>query len=328
MQPIVSATAAQTEDQSAPGTLGWIGAGRMGGAMIERLLGAGHSVVAYNRTRSKLEPLVAAGAIAADTIAGLAGLGVVFTAVASSDDLLAVTLGEGGLLTLKQPPRLIVDVSTVSAESSATLRKEAAERGVSLLAAPASGNPGAVGSGRVTFAVSGARDAYEPRGSHPRCDRGRATYCGDGDLARLVKLCHNLFLGAVIQALVEVTLLAEKGGVDRQDFLSFLNASVLGSTFTGYKTPALVDLDFHPTFTSKLLRKDMELGLAAARDLEVPMPVSALVGQIIATLVGEGYGEEDFATLIKMQAGAAGVDLRVASSPSGAARPAAGAAKS
>lgn len=142
-----------------------------------------------------------------------------------------------------------------------------------------------------------------------------ATYCGEGEAARLVKLCHNLFLGSVIQSLVEVTLLAEKGGVDRASFLSFLNGSVLGSTFTGYKSPALVSLDFHPTFTAKLLRKDMELGLAAARELEVPMPVSALVGQIVARLVGEGYGDEDFAALIAMEAKAAGVDLGRRSTP-------------
>jgi 3-hydroxyisobutyrate dehydrogenase-like beta-hydroxyacid dehydrogenase len=328
MQSIVSTPEVEAEGPVVPGALGWIGAGRMGSAMIKRLLAAGHPVVAYNRTRSKLEPLVAAGAAVAETIADLAGLEVVFIAVASSNDLLAVTLGKGGLLTLEQPPQLIVDVSTVSAESSATLRKEAAERGVALLAAPASGNPGAVQSGRVTFAVSGPRDAYDLVAPVLGAIGAGATYCGDGDLARLVKLCHNLFLGAVIQALVEVTLLAEKGGVDRQNFLSFLNASVLGSTFTGYKTPALVDLDFHPTFTSKLLRKDMELGLAAARDLEVPMPVSALVGQIIATLVGEGYGDEDFATLIRMQARAAGVELRPALAPAGSTRPKAGTSKS
>jgi 3-hydroxyisobutyrate dehydrogenase-like beta-hydroxyacid dehydrogenase len=114
---------------------------------------------------------------------------------------------------------------------------------------------------------------------------------------------------------VEVTLLAEKGGVGREHFLTFMNGSVLGSTFTGYKTPALVGLDFHPTFTARLLRKDIDLGLAAARDLEVPMPVSALVGQIVARLVGEGYGDEDFAALISMQAKAAGVDLGNGTAP-------------
>jgi 3-hydroxyisobutyrate dehydrogenase-like beta-hydroxyacid dehydrogenase len=309
MQSIVSQPEAPAGTRDAAGTVGWVGVGRMGGAMIERLLQAGHPVTAYNRTRSKLEPLVAAGAVAAETIADVAGLDVVFTAVASSDDLLAVTVGTGGLLTLERAPQVIVDVSTVSADASAVVREKAAERGAALLAAPASGNPGAVRSGRVTFAVSGPQGAFERVAPLLGAIGASATYCGEAEAARLVKLCHNLFLGAVIQSLVEVTLLAEKGGVDRASFLTFMNHSVLGSTFTGYKTPTLVDLDFHPTFTAKLLRKDMELGLAAARELEVPMPVSALVGQIVTALVGEGYGDEDFAALIAMQARAAGVDL-------------------
>jgi 3-hydroxyisobutyrate dehydrogenase-like beta-hydroxyacid dehydrogenase len=137
-----------------------------------------------------------------------------------------------------------------------------------------------------------------------------ATFVGAGELARLVKLCHNLFLGATIQSLVESTLLAEKGGVAREDFLGYMNRSVLGSTFSAYKTPALVNLEFHPTFTSKLLRKDFDLGLSAARDLEVPMPVAAVVAQIIATLVGAGYGDDDFAALIALQAEPAGIDLK------------------
>jgi 3-hydroxyisobutyrate dehydrogenase len=299
----------------------------MGAAMIERLLDAGRSVTVYNRTPSKIEPLVAAGAVPARSMADLAGLGVIFTSVSSSDDLLSVTLGEGGILTLDKPPEVIVDVSTVSAEASATLRAKATELGSEVVAAPASGNPGAVRAGRATFAVSGSLTAYERVAPALMSIGAGAVYCGEGEVARLVKLCHNLFLGSVVQSLVEVTLLSEKGGVDRASFLSFLNGSVLGSTFTGYKTPALVDLDFHPTFTAKLLRKDMELGLAAARDLEVPMPVSALVGQIVARLVGEGYGEQDFAALITMQAKGAGVDLERRPALTGKRPPEAGAAQ-
>lgn len=309
MQSIVRGSGPQPNATRGAGTLGWLGAGRMGTAMIGRLLEAGHSVTVYNRTPAKLSPLVAAGAVAAGSIADLAGMEVVFTCVSSSDDLLAVTVGAGGLLTLNDPPRVIVDITTVSAEASAVVRTKAAEVGTEVLAAPASGNPGAVRAGEATFAVSGPLTAYERVAPVLRDIGANATYCGDGEAARLVKLCHNLFLGSVIQSLVEVTLLAEKGGVDRASFLTFLNGSVLGSTFTDYKTPALVNLDFHPTFTSRLLRKDMELGLAAARELEVPMPVSALVGQIVARLVGEGYGEQDFAALLSMQATAAGVEL-------------------
>jgi 3-hydroxyisobutyrate dehydrogenase-like beta-hydroxyacid dehydrogenase len=279
--------------------------------MIERLLAAGYPVAAYNRTRAKLDGLVAAGATATESIARLASLPVVFTTVSSSDDLMAVTLDDGGLLAGVTVPRVVVDCSTVSVESSATVRARAIERGVEFLAAPVSGNPGVVRSGRLTFAVSGPRAAYD--WALPILDAigSRATYVGEGESARLVKLCHNLFLGAVIQSLVEVTLLAEKGGVPRGDFLAYINNSVLGSTFTGYKTPALVELDFHPTFTSRLLRKDMDLGLEAASGLGVSMPVALVVRQMVDSLVQEGYGEEDFASLIAMQAGPAGVDLGI-----------------
>jgi 3-hydroxyisobutyrate dehydrogenase len=327
MQSIVRGAGPHADVTRGAGTLGWVGAGRMGTAMIVRLLEAGHSVTVYNRTPSKLSPLVAAGAVAAGSVADLAGLEVVFTSVSSSDDLLAVTVEAGGLLSLNDPPRVIVDVTTVSADASAVLRAKAAEAGTEVLAAPASGNPGAVRAGKATFAVSGTLSAYERVAPVLRDIGANATYCGDGEAARLVKLCHNLFLGSVIQSLIEVTLLAEKGGVDRASFLAFLNGSVLGSTFTDYKTPALVNLDFHPTFTARLLRKDMELGLAAARELEVPMPVSALVGQVVARLVGEGYGEQDFAALLTMQAKAAGVDLGSGSAPAGTTLPPARAAQ-
>jgi 3-hydroxyisobutyrate dehydrogenase len=111
-----------------------------------------------------------------------------------------------------------------------------------------------------------------------------------------------VFLGVVIQSLTEITVLAERGGVSRAAFLDFLNDSVLGSTFTRYKTPALVNLDFHPTFTNVLLRKDLQLGLSAAKQLDVPMPLAAAADQLVAQAIGAGYTEDDFATLVLEQA--------------------------
>ena len=116
------------------------------------------------------------------------------------------------------------------------------------------------------------------------------TYVGEGDLARLVKLAHNIFLGVVIQSLAEITVLAESGGVARAAFLEFMNDSVLGSAFTRYKSPALVNLDYTPTFTPVLLRKDFDYGLAAARALDVPMPVAALTAQLVQASVSSGPG--------------------------------------
>jgi 3-hydroxyisobutyrate dehydrogenase-like beta-hydroxyacid dehydrogenase len=135
-------------------------------------------------------------------------------------------------------------------------------------------------------------------------------YVGEGEAARLVKICHNLVLGVVTQIMAETTVLAERGGIARADYLEFLNSSVMGSTFSRYKTPAFVNLDFTPTFTGHLLRKDFELGLDAARTMNVPMPVSALVHQIVVSLIGSGLGDQDFATLLELEARGANLDLR------------------
>jgi 3-hydroxyisobutyrate dehydrogenase-like beta-hydroxyacid dehydrogenase len=290
-------------------SVGWIGAGRMGYAMIERLLDAGHDVSVYNRTRSKAEPLAERGAKLVDTPAQLADRDVVFVMVAASDDLEAVTVGEDGLLTTDASPQIVIDCSTVSAAVSEKIRGLAADRGTTLLAAPVSGNPKVVRSGKLTLAISGPREAYERAEPILRLLGRGVTYVGEGEVARLVKICHNVFLGVVAQSLAEITVLAEQGGTSRQAFLEFLNNSVMGSVFTRYKSPALVNLDFSPTFTNVLLRKDFDLGLEAAREHGVPMPVAALTAEMVSSAIGAGHTSEDFATLLLEQARRSGVEL-------------------
>ena len=141
------------------------------------------------------------------------------------------------------------------------------------------------------------------------------TYVGDGERARLVKVCHNLMLGIIAQTLAEILVLGEKGGVSREAMMEFLNNSVLGSTFTRYKTPAYVNLDFAPTFTPPLLLKDFDLGYEAARELGVPMPVAAAAQQVVQALIGNGYTDVDFAALIELQAKASGLELEPESAP-------------
>ena len=289
--------------------LGWLGAGRMGIALIRRLLEAGCDVTVYNRTRAKAEPLAAEGAAIADSAAGLGGTDIVFVTVGTPQDLVDALTGPSGLISGERVPSVVVDCSTVSAEVSEQVRAGLASRGCELLAAPVMGNPKVAEVGLLTFAVSGARSAYDQVLPYLDLLGAGATYVGEGELARTVKLCHNLFLGVVTQSLAEVTVLAQKSGISRQALLACLNKSVLGSTFSGYKTPAFVNLDFHPTFTSTLLRKDFDLGLAAARQHEVPMPVASAVHQLVQSLVGYGFGEDDFATLLLLQARSAGLEL-------------------
>ncbi|WP_210587708.1 NAD(P)-dependent oxidoreductase [Streptomyces sp. GESEQ-35] len=291
--------------------VGWIGTGRMGSAMVRRLLAAGYEVTVHNRTAAKAEPLRQDGAAVATSLARLADQEVVFTMVAADAALTEVTLGEHGLLRQTTVPGVLVECSTVSSETSFQVRAEAVKAGVRMLAAPVSGNPSAVESGTAAFVVSGPVEAYDVVRPLLSAICGAATHVGEGEEARLVKIAHNLFLGAVIQSLAEITVLAEKGGVRRSDFLAFINTSVLGSVFTRYKTPALTTLDFTPTFTPQLLRKDFELGLAAARESGVSMPVAALVHQLVqgAEQAQGQDGPVDFAVLLAEVARSAGLSL-------------------
>jgi 3-hydroxyisobutyrate dehydrogenase len=290
--------------------LGWIGIGRMGYAMAERLAKAGCDLTVYNRTREKAEPLAKHGAKIVGRPADLAGCDIVFTMVSAGKDVKEVLEGPNGVLSGDGKPKLVVDSSSISLEDSAGIRASLAARGVKLLAAPVSGNAKVIKAGKLMFVVSGAQAAYDE--ARPYLDvMGRgSSYVGEGELARIAKICHNVYLGVVIQSMCEITILAQKAGMSRHAFLEFMNNSIFGCMFTRYKTPALVNLDMSVTFTPPLLCKDLDLGLDAGRELGVPMPLASLTRDLVQTLIGNGYGAEDFAALIKLQAKASGIELK------------------
>jgi 3-hydroxyisobutyrate dehydrogenase len=291
-------------------TLGWIGVGRMGEVLAGRLLERGCDLSVYNRTSAKAQALIDRGARLVEHPVDLADRDIVITMVAGSSDFEEVVAGPYGVLANRQrAPGLLIDASTVSMDISSDIRRRAAERGVALLAAPVSGNPKAARAGQLSVAVSGPRDAYERALPYLQMLGRSVSYVGEGEAARLVKICHNLLLGVVAQMLAETTVLAESGGIARADYLAFINESVLGSTFTRYKTPAYVNLDYSPTFTSNLLRKDFELGLAAAHEHDVPVPLTALTHQIVVSLIDQGFGEQDFASLLELAARGANMIL-------------------
>ncbi|HEY5103810.1 MAG TPA: NAD(P)-dependent oxidoreductase [Acidimicrobiales bacterium] len=287
--------------------IGWIGCGRMGTAMAKRLVVADLDVTVTNRTRAKAEVLGELGAKVVDAPRDVADCDVVFIMVSADKDLLAVTTGPDGILSGVGAPKVVVDCSTVSSTTSAQVREALAAKNIAFLAAPVSGNPKVVASGQLTLAVSGTRNAFEiVRPYLSELGHG-VTYVGDDEVARLVKICHNMFLGIVTQAMSEITVLAERGGISRSAFLEFLNNSVMGSSFTRYKTPAFVNLDFTPTFTPVLLRKDFDLGMAEAKKMSVPMPVAALCTELVVSAIGAGYLNEDFAVLLLEEARSAGL---------------------
>lgn len=302
--------------------IGWIGMGRMGYAMALRLLQAGHALRVWNRTRSKAEPLAAHGAALVERKEQLGDTDVLFTMLATGKDLEQVLFGADGVAgpNAHAVPGIIVDCSTIGVEESRSVRTRLAARSVQFLSAPVSGNPRCVAAGKLSSVVSGPRAAFETVEPLIRAYAARGvSYVGEDELARVCKIAHNVFLAAVIENLIEVTLLAQKAGVPRHAFLQFMNDSALGSIFTRYKSPALVNLDFTPTFTMELLRKDVDLGLAAARELDVAMPVTAAVREVLQGHFGAAslradaaaYLGKDFAALIETLATQSG--LRIAS---------------
>jgi 3-hydroxyisobutyrate dehydrogenase-like beta-hydroxyacid dehydrogenase len=291
-------------------TVGWIGVGRMGLALCHRLLTAGVDLTVYNRTREKVTELAEHGATVADSPAKLADRDFVVTMVSDPAAFRSVTTGPDGLFSVSGvSPQVLIDSSTVSADVSEEVRQAAADRGSELLAAPVSGNPKVVRSGQLTVVASGPIAAFDKARPLLEMFGKGVSYVGDGDAARLVKICHNLLLGIVSQTLAETAVLAERAGVSRADYMEFINMSVMGSTFTRYKTPAIVNLDFTTSFTGHLLRKDFELGLEAGRDFDVPLPTAALVHQMIMAMIGRGHGDEDFMRLLTVEAASAGVEL-------------------
>lgn len=289
--------------------LGWIGTGRMGLAMADRLISAGHVFKVWNRTSSKALPLAEKGASVAQELSELGSCDIVFMIVASHHEVDAVLFGRDGLLSGKDKPRIIVDCTSIGTEESAAVREKLTALGIAFIASPVSGNAKVIHAGKLSIVASGPEEAFKEVKPYLHVIGRNVSYVGTGDLARIAKICHNVMLGVVTQNLSEILVLAEKAGLKRHDFLNFLNSSVMGSMFTRYKSPALTNLDFEVTFTPKLMLKDLDLGLSAARALGVPMPTTSTTRDQVQSLIGHGF-EDDFSQLLLLQAAAAGLTLR------------------
>jgi len=300
------------------GHIGWLGIGNMGLAMARRLADAGARLSVYNRSPEKAEPLRAHGAQVARSLGELAGCDIVVTMLATGDVVEELLLGPTGLLSQAgdKKPQLVIDCSSIAVETSASIRERLSAMGVAFIAAPVSGNPEVVAMGNSTFVCSGPAQMVE----HARplfLSVGKAaSYVGEGELARVAKICHNVWLGAVSQALAEVLVLGQKAGLTREAFLNFLNQSAMGSAFTKGRTPSWVAMDGEPGFSPWLMRKDMDLGLDLAKALEMPMPLSNTARDFLQMVINSGQAEADFTQgLMQQQARASGLAMKPEKSP-------------
>ncbi len=288
--------------------IGWIGAGRMGVPMAGFLLQTGYPLAVYSRTAASRAKLVKLGAREASDVKDcVSGAQVVFSSVSDDTALRDIALGPNGVLANAAAGTVFAETSTVSSEVSELVALEAQRAGVSYLRMPISGNAASARKGDVTVMVSGPAAAWEKVQPLVEAFSKSQVYLGDAEQARVMKLVVNALVVNLAQTIAEALALGSKAGLDWDVMLDTLAQSTLASPWLKIKIAALKKHDYEATMSARLILKDIDLMLAAARSHEVPMPLTANTRQLMQVLVGEGFGEEDYMAAVKLAARQAGV---------------------
>jgi 3-hydroxyisobutyrate dehydrogenase-like beta-hydroxyacid dehydrogenase len=288
--------------------LGYIGLGAMGGRMANRLLDKGHTVVGYNRTRSRAQWLVDRGMKWADSPKAVAeAADAIFVMVTDSKSLEAVSGGADGFVAGLRPGKVVIDMSTVSPEVSRSIVARVREKGADMVDAPVSGSVATLEAGKLSVMVGGARATFD-RVKPILDDIGpKVTHVGDNGLALSIKIAHNLSLAVQMLAFSEGILLAEKSGISREVAVDVLTHSVIGSPMVQYRGPFVLKLPEESWFDVNMMQKDMTLALELGRRLDVPLPTTAVTNEFLTAARGMGLAKYDFAVMFKVLAKMAGI---------------------
>jgi 3-hydroxyisobutyrate dehydrogenase len=292
--------------------VGYVGLGVMGSAIVRRLLAAEHDVTVWNRTREKAEPLLEAGARWAETPREAAERNeVVFTMVTNTAAVRAVTEGPEGIIAGLTPGKVYIDMSTASPANTRRLAARVAEVGAEMLDAPVSGTSITVDQGKASIMVGGSEEAFER--VRPTLDAigPRVFHVGPSGLAVTIKIAINLSLAVQMLAFSEGVLLAEKSGIPRERAVEVMLASVIASPMVAYRGPLVLGHPDEVWFDCHMMQKDLNLALELGRELEVPLPTTAVTNELLTAANGMGIGELDFAVLFDVLAAMSGVETSV-----------------
>ena len=288
--------------------LGFIGLGVMGSEMVNRLLGKGHSITGYNRTRSKADWLIKKGMKWAESPrAVVAAADVTFSMVTNSAALGAVANGPDGFLAGLTKGKVLVDISTVSPAFSREIAAKVREKGADMVDAPVSGSVVTLQEGKLSVMVGGRKETFE-RVKPLLYDIGpKVTFVGDNGLALVMKIATNLSLAVQMLAFSEGVLLAEKSGIARETAVDVLTHSVIASPMIQYRGPFVLKMPDEVWFSINMMQKDMLLALELGRQLDVPMPTTAVTNEFLTAARGMGMKEKDFAVVFDALAQMSGV---------------------
>jgi 3-hydroxyisobutyrate dehydrogenase len=288
--------------------LGFIGLGVMGSEMVNRLLGKGHSVTGYNRTRAKSEWLVKKGMKWADSPRGVAAAAdVTFSMVTNSAALGAIANGPDGFLAGLTKGKTLIDMSTISPAYSREIAAKVREKGADMVDAPVSGSVITLQEGKLSVMVGGRRETFEKVKPLLNDVGPKVTYVGENGLALVMKLATNLSLAVQMLAFSEGVLLAEKSGIARETAVDVLTHSVIASPMVQYRGPFVLKMPDEAWFNVNMMQKDMVLAMELGRQLDVPMPTTSVTNEFLTAARGMGMAEKDFAVVFDALAQMSGV---------------------
>jgi 3-hydroxyisobutyrate dehydrogenase-like beta-hydroxyacid dehydrogenase len=292
--------------------VGYVGLGVMGSSIVRRLLAAGHRVTVWNRTREKAEALLTEGARWADSPREVAAAGeLVFTMVTNTEAVQAVTEGADGILAGLSPGTIYVDMSTASPANTRALAERVASAGASMLDSPVSGTAVTVDQGKASLMVGGEAGAFARAKPVLEAIGAKVIHVGPSGSAVTMKIAVNLSLAVQMLAFSEGVLLAEKSGIPREKAVEVMLASVIASPMVAYRGPLVLGHPEEVWFDCHMMQKDLNLAVELGRQLEVPLPTTAVTNELLTAANGMGIGERDFAVLFDVLAGMAGVETEV-----------------
>ncbi len=291
--------------------LGFVGLGVMGGGIARRLLEAGHTVHGYNRTRAKARPLEELGLVVEESPRAVAeSADVVLSMVTNVAALRAVAEGDEGILAGLAPGKIWIDMTTAAPAVSRELAAEARDRGADLVDAPVSGSVSTLQEGRLSIMVGGRPETFAQVEPILKDVGPKVTHVGDNGQALLLKIAINLSLHVQMVAFSEGLLLAEKDGIDREVALDVMLSSVIASPMLKYRAPFVLEQPEEAWFNVNMMQKDMLLALDLGRELDVPMPTTAISNELLTAARGMGLAHHDFAVVFEVLARMAGVPER------------------
>jgi 3-hydroxyisobutyrate dehydrogenase-like beta-hydroxyacid dehydrogenase len=288
--------------------IGWIGLGKMGVPMSTNLVKKGYSVTVYNRTKDKSKAVADQGAkVAGSPKEAAAGADVVISMIADDPALEAVSYGPNGAFEGAKSGMVFIDMSTVSPVTSARVDEKAKAKGIKYLRAPVSGSTALATAGTLTIFASGPKDAYDKCVDIFGCMGQKVFHVGTGEEARYLKLVMNMMVGLTSAMAAEAFTFGEAGGMNWEQMIDIVNASVVASPLLGYKAQLLKSRNYAPAFTVSQMAKDFDIMIDTGRAKNVPMPITALVRQFWGAMMAKGKAEQDFFSLVSLLEDMAGM---------------------